>query len=109
MKHMAVIQVNDQEFKEQIAQHDKVVVKYFANWCGNCKLFAPKYKRVSNEEGMENILFLDVNAEEQPEARKLAQVDNLPYLATFKNGERLDGSASNKEEYLRKLIDGLNA
>jgi thioredoxin 1 len=82
-----------------------VVVKYFANWCGSCKLFAPKYKRVSNEEQYSTITFLDVNAEENPQARRAAQVDNLPYLAVFKNGKLVEGSASSKEDYLRKLIE----
>ena len=102
---MAVIQASDQNFKEQLANNELVVVKYYADWCGSCKLFAPKYNRVSNEEQYSNIAFLDVNAEKSPEARKAAKVDNLPYLAVFKNGELVEGSASSKEEYLRKLIE----
>jgi thiol-disulfide isomerase/thioredoxin len=104
---MAVVKVNDQEFKEALAENDLVVVKYFANWCGNCKLFAPKYKRVSNEDDFEGVAFLDVNAEENPEARKMAGVDNLPFLAAFKNGELVEGSASSKEDYLRSLLEKL--
>ncbi len=101
---MAVQVVNDTEFKDLISSHSKVVVKYQADWCGNCKLFAPKYKRVSNEEEHADKLFLDVNAEQNPEARKLAGVDNLPFLAVFKDGQLVEGSASNKEEYLRSLM-----
>lgn len=102
---MAVTVATDNDFKNHLQDNDKVVVKYFANWCGNCKLFAPKYKRVSNEEDNGDVVFLDVNAEENPEARKMAGVDNLPFLAAFKNGELVDASASNKEEYLRTLIE----
>lgn len=102
---MAVIVATDSNFSEQVKNNEVVVVKYFANWCGSCKLFAPKYNRVSNEDQYGNITFLDVNAEENPQARKAAQVDNLPYLAVFKNGELVEGSASSKEEYLRKLIE----
>ncbi len=102
---MAVTIATDSNFSEQLSNNEVVVVKYFANWCGSCKLFAPKYNRVSNEEQYSNITFLDVNAEENPQARKAAQVDNLPYLAVFKNGELVEGSASSKEEYLRKLIE----
>lgn len=101
---MAVQVVNDSEFKEVLANNSKVVVKYQADWCGNCKLFAPKYKRVSNEEANADMVFLDVNAEQNPEARKLAGVDNLPFLAVFKDGQLVEGSASNKEDYLRSLM-----
>lgn len=105
---MAVQVVNDSEFKKLLTENSAVAVKYYANWCGNCKLFAPKYKRVSNEEEYSNILFLDVNAEENPEARKAAGVDNLPFLAVFKDGELVEGSASSKEDYLRELLAKLN-
>jgi hypothetical protein len=34
-------------------------------------------------------------------------VDNLPYLASFKNGVLLEGTATSKEEYLQKMMDDL--
>jgi thiol-disulfide isomerase/thioredoxin len=102
---MSVLLATDADFKTYIEGDKPVVVKYFADWCGNCRLFSPKFKRVSNEEEMSNVVFLEVNAEENPEARKAAQVDNLPYLAVFKDGSLVEGSASSKEEYLRTLIE----
>mgnify|MGYP000147400650 CR=1 FL=1 len=101
---MAVQNVNDTEFKDLVANNSKVVVKYYADWCGNCKLFAPKFRRVSNEEENADMVFLDVDAEKNPEARKMAGVDNLPFLAVFKDGELVEGSASNKEDYLRSIM-----
>lgn len=103
-KIMAVQVVNDSTFKDVLASNSKVVVKFYADWCGNCKLFSPKYKRVSNEEENADMVFLDINAEENPEARKAAGVDNLPFLAVFKDGQLVEGSASNKEEYLRSIM-----
>lgn len=102
---MAVTLVDDSNFQEHLGQSELAVVKYYADWCGNCKLFSPKYKRVSNEEQYAGIQFLDVDAEKNPGARKAANVDSLPYLAIFKNGELVEGSASSKEDYLRKLIE----
>lgn len=102
---MAVTLVNDGNFNEMLNKTDIAVVKYYADWCGSCKLFAPKFNRVSNEDGYSDITFLDVNAEQNPEARKAAGVDNLPFLAVFKNGVLVEGAASSKEEYLRKIIE----
>ncbi|MEY2963950.1 MAG: hypothetical protein RL754_1211 [Bacteroidota bacterium] len=102
---MAVQVATDADFEQLLKDNPRVVVKYYADWCGACKMFAPKYKRVSNEEANEGVLFLDVNAEHNELARKAAGVSNLPFLASFKNGELVEGSAASKEEYLRKLID----
>lgn len=97
----------DTDFEKLITSNDKVVVKYYADWCGSCKLFAPKFKRHSNDENNSDILFLEVNAEENETARKLGGVDNLPFLASFKNGVLLEGTATSKEEYLQKMMDDL--
>jgi thioredoxin 1 len=97
----------DADFESVIKGNEKVIVKYFADWCGSCKLFAPKYKRHSNDEANSDILFLEVNAEENEIARKLGGVDNLPFLASFKNGELIEGSATSKEEYLQNMLDNL--
>lgn len=97
----------DNDFETLLNNNSKVVVKFFADWCGSCKLFAPKFKRHSNDEANSDILFLEVNAEENEKARKMGGVDNLPYLASFKNGVLLEGTATSKEEYLQKMIDDL--
>lgn len=104
---MAVEIITDQEFNDTLQQNDKVVVKYFADWCGSCRLFAPKFKRLSNDERFEGIAFLDVNAEKNPEARKMAGVSNLPHFAIFKNGELVDTVSSSKEEAVVELIEKL--
>ncbi|MTI38506.1 thioredoxin family protein, partial [Fulvivirga lutimaris] len=69
---------------------------------------APKYKRLSDDDRFTDINFVDVNAEENPEARKLAGVTNLPYFAVFE-GEKLVGSvASSKEDAVLELLAKLN-
>jgi len=104
---MAVELVNDSNFKEKLSANDKVVVKYFANWCGSCRLFKPKFKRLSEDGRFEGVAFLDVNAEESPEARKMAGVQNLPYFAIFKGGELVEGVPTSKEDAVVELIQKL--
>lgn len=106
---MAVQVANDSNIQEIINANSNVVVKYYADWCGSCKLFAPKYRRMSENEQFADVVFLDINAEENPEARKLAQVDNLPFFATFKNGQLVEGTPTSKEEKLTEMIQKLKA
>jgi len=101
---MAVIQSSDADFASHLKSNEKVIVKYFADWCGNCKLFAPKFRRLSEDERYKDIVFMDVNAEENEQARHAGAVDNLPYFAVFKNGERIAGRAASKEESVVELL-----
>ncbi|MGV3541426.1 MAG: thioredoxin family protein [Rufibacter sp.] len=101
---MAIIQATDQDFQDILQDNERVVVKYFADWCGNCRLFSPKFKRMADNEEFAGVTFVDVNVENSPEARKLAGVSNLPFFAVFKNGELVEGAATSKEEYVQEMI-----
>lgn len=104
---MALIQATDSTFNDLLSQNDKVVIKYYADWCGSCKLFAPKFRRLSDDSRFEGVAFLDINAEQNPEARKLAGVNNLPYFAVFKNGKLIQGEATSKEDNVVAMIEAL--
>lgn len=105
---MAVELVTDNEFENRLESNEKVIVKFFAGWCGSCKLFAPKYRRLSEDERFAGVTFLDVNAEENEAARKRAGVDNLPFFAAFKNGELVASGPTSKEEVVVEMIEKLN-
>ncbi|MBX3102168.1 MAG: thioredoxin family protein [Bacteroidetes bacterium] len=100
---MSLQKVTDTEFSQLLAHHPKVVVKYYADWCGSCRLVAPKYNKMAADAG-EDVLFLDVNAEENPEARRAAGVTNLPFFAVFKDGQLAEGVNTSRIELLEEII-----
>ncbi|WP_026999532.1 thioredoxin family protein [Eisenibacter elegans] len=104
---MSVIVATDADFKQHLQDQGLIIVKYYADWCGGCKLFAPKYRRLSGDERFEGISFLDVNAELNPEARQLAGVDNLPYFAIFRNGQLVEGTSTAKEDTVVAMLQKL--
>lgn len=104
---MAIIQATDADFQNVLQSNERVVVKYFADWCGNCRLFSPKFKRLEANGEFPGVAFVDVNAETSPEARKLAGVTNLPFFAIFKNGELVEGTATSKEDVVKEMISKL--
>lgn len=107
-KSMSVITSSDTDFSTLLKDNNKVIVKYYADWCGSCKLFAPKFRRLSDDANNQDVLFIEVNAETSPDARKLAGVNNLPFMATFKNGLLAEGFPTSKEEKVVEMIDNLN-
>jgi len=98
-----LIELQEDNLQEIVAQHETVMVQYSAGWCGNCRLMKPKFKRISTEN--EATAFVIVDAEKYPLSRKLAAVNNLPTFAGFKNGILVNQVQTNKEEQLKKLLD----
>ena len=93
---MSVINITDSDFGTTLIEKDKVMVKYYADWCGSCKLISPKYRRLSEDERFADVKFLEVNAEVSENARKIAGGDNLPFFAVFNNGVIVEGTATSK-------------
>ncbi|MFT6998579.1 MAG: thioredoxin 1 [Cryomorphaceae bacterium] len=105
---MSVQNITQEDFSSVIKSNNKVVVKYYADWCGSCKLIAPKYKRLSDDDRFIGITFTEANAEQNEAARKAAGVHNLPFFAVFKDGKLVEGSATSKEDYIVSLLEKLN-
>lgn len=105
---MAIQSVEDPEFEKALNEKEKVIVRYYADWCGSCKLFTPKYRRLSEDERFGDVTFLDINAEKNEKARKKVNVDNLPFFATFSNGELKDATSTTKEDQVVEMLDKLN-
>lgn len=98
-----LLELEKDNLAEIVSTNDVVVVQYSASWCGNCRIMKPKFKKLASEN--ENVIFVIADAENFPESRKLANVDNLPTFATFKNGTFVNQTQTNKAEV---LIDFVN-
>jgi len=99
-----MIQELEQDNLEQlVSENDTVMVLYSATWCGNCRIMKPKFKKLASEN--ENVKFVIVDAEKNPESRKMATVDNLPTFAIFKNGSFKNQVQTNKFDVLKDLLN----
>jgi len=104
-----VTEATDADFQHLLATHEKVVVKYFADWCGYCRLFAPRYADLAGQAPYQGITFLKVNAETNPLARRLGQVNHLPWFAAFERGQLVNFLSTNDEAVVKELLDSLLA
>jgi len=98
-----MIELTEDNLQEIVTQNEKVVVQFSAGWCGNCRLMKPTFKRLSGDHS--DTVFVVADAEKFPLSRKLANVNNLPTFASFKNGALVNQVQTNKEAQLKTLID----
>jgi len=102
-----ITQLTDQESSALIQEGKPVMVMFYANWCGSCRLFKPKFERISNRGCYDGIEFITLNAEECPQMRKKAQVNALPFFATFHQGELQSSGATIREEQICRMLESI--
>jgi thioredoxin-like negative regulator of GroEL len=96
-------ELTEDNLAELVAAESRVLVQYSAGWCGNCRIMKPKFRKMSDD--LEGVTFVVVDSEKFPESRKLADVDNLPTFAAFKDGALVNQVQTNKAEVLKEFVD----
>ena len=82
---MAVIHVTKENF-EQIKNGEKpVLLDFYADWCGPCRMVAPIIEEIGNER--DDIVVGKINVDEQEELAQQFGVMSIPTLVVLKNGE----------------------
>ncbi|MBI9095142.1 MAG: thioredoxin [Sphaerochaeta sp.] len=94
---MSEIIITSENFESEILQADKpVLVDFWAPWCGPCKMIAPAVAQLS-EKYAGKLLVAKVNVDEVVSVASKFNVNSIPTLMIFKNGEVVDqriGAAS---------------
>jgi len=83
---MEVLKVTSSNFEEEVLKSDKtVLVDFYADWCGPCKMLSPVVEAVANEN--EDIKVVKVNVDDEQDLAIKYQVMSIPTLVVIKNGE----------------------
>lgn len=99
-----MILTNEEKFKEDVMSKDFVLVDFYAEWCGPCRMIAPFLEEIQAEMGID---IVKVNIDESPNIASEHNVMSIPTLAIFKKGEKISvnvGAASKA-----RLIDWIKA
>ena len=83
----ALKQVTDATFDQEVLNSDKpVLVDFWAEWCGPCRMVAPILEQIAEEHG-EKLEIVKLNTDENPEVSTRYGVLNIPMLNVYVNGE----------------------
>jgi thioredoxin 1 len=84
---MSTVKVTDSTFQDEVlASNVPVVVDFWAEWCGPCKMIGPALEELSEEYG-DKVKIVKVNVDENPGLPAQFGVRGIPALFMFKGGE----------------------
>ena len=98
-----MLKLDVQNFDEEIKNNSKVLVDFYADWCGPCKMIAPIIEEIADER--KDIAVFKLNVDESAAIAIKYNVMSIPTLIVFENGQektRIVGLRQ-KDDILSKL------
>ena len=87
---MSVIDINDGNFQSEVLDaKGTVIVDFYADWCGPCKMMAPIFDEAAEEAG-EKAKFGKLNVDANQQTAQAYGVMSIPTLIIFKDGEKVE-------------------
>ena len=84
---MATVEVTDSSWQNDVIGAEKpVLVDFWADWCGPCKMFAPALEEISDELA-DSVTIAKMDIMANPDVPGQMGVQSIPYLVLFKNGQ----------------------
>lgn len=83
---MSVIHLDKEDFND-IISNGKVVVDFFATWCGPCKMLGPVFEKVSDE--VNDVKFVKLDVDKFNDIAREYGVMSIPTLILFENGKEV--------------------
>ena len=104
------MEITSVELQEKINSGKKVIVEFWAEWCGPCKMMKPVFERVSNNN-TSNVGMYTMNVDLNREVGATLGIRSIPTIKVFENGEVVDTRVGMMNEgqingILTELING---
>ena len=86
---MAIVHVTKKNYDEEVLNWDKVVLlDFYAQWCGPCKMIAPILEEIAAEN--EHIKVCKIDVDENLELARQFKISSIPLLVVMKDGKIID-------------------
>ena len=102
---MSVLKISEENFEEEVMKADKtVILDFYADWCGPCKMMSPIIDKIAEELG-EKVKVGKVNTDENLELAQKFNIMSIPTIMIFKNGnvEKTFIGLTSKDEIIKEL------
>lgn len=94
-------ELDDNTIFDVIEKEAFIFIDFYASWCGSCRVAAPMFKRVAEEEG---VTIYKIDVEKNPKIKAMVELPGLPSVGCFKKGEPQDLVNVTKEEAFREFV-----
>ena len=102
---MSVVKLNKDNFNEIVNSEKKVLVDFYADWCGPCRMLSPIVDEIADER--EDIVVAKVNVDDEPELAQQFGVISIPTLVVLSGGKvQNQSSGARPKADVLKMLEG---
>ena len=102
---MSVIKITGENFESEVLKADKpVILDFYADWCGPCKMMSPIIDEIAEELG-DRVKVGKVNSDDEMDLAEQFGIMSIPTIIVFKNGEVTETFVGVTEK--SKIIDAI--
>ena len=101
-----ILHLTKENFEEEVLNDPGlIIIDFWAEWCQPCKMFAPIFAELNEEEPQ--VKFCKVNVDEQPELANMFGIDSIPTVAVVQDRHTLSGMMGvHSKEEVKKMLEG---
>ena len=105
---MSELKITKNNFENEVLKSDKpVLIDFWANWCGPCRMLSPIISEIAEEYG-EKVKVCKVNVDEEMDLAAAFRVSSIPMLVVMKDGQVTNTAVGvhPKEQIIRMIGEG---